>query len=139
MGSASNYWQFLRLEVGGNLNKKVITPAQDFWQRQFADLRLYSLVISAFSNNKLQTILVGIFLNIPIILLGGAVTAINSMPLLFRWIAQINPLYHYLIILRGILLKGVGLEVWWMNAIAMILFATVMLLVSANRYRKQLS
>jgi ABC-2 type transport system permease protein len=97
------------------------------------------LVISAFSNNKLQTILVGIFLNIPIILLGGAVTAINSMPLLFRWIAQINPLYHYLIILRGILLKGVGLEVWWMNAIAMILFATVMLLVSANRYRKQLS
>lgn len=97
------------------------------------------LVISAFSNNKLQTILVGIFLNIPIILLGGAVTAVNSMPILFRWIAQINPLYHYLIILRGILLKGVGLEVWWLNAIAMILFATVMLLVSANRYRKQLS
>jgi ABC-2 type transport system permease protein len=97
------------------------------------------LAISTFSNNKLQTILVGIFLTIPIILLGGAVTAVNSMPLLFRWIAQINPLYHYLVILRGILLKGSGLEVWWLHAIAMILFAIATLLVSANRYRRQLS
>jgi ABC-2 type transport system permease protein len=97
------------------------------------------LAISTFSQNKLQTILIGIFLNIPIILLGGAVTAVNSMPLVFRWIAQINPLYHYLIILRSILLKGAGLEVWWLNAIAMIMFAVITLLVSANRYRSQLS
>jgi ABC-2 type transport system permease protein len=96
------------------------------------------LAISAFSNNKLQTILIGIFINIPMILLGGAITAINSMPLLFRWIAQINPLYHYLVILRGILLKGTGLDVWGMNAIAMVLFAAVTLSVSANRYRSQL-
>jgi ABC-2 type transport system permease protein len=97
------------------------------------------LAISTFSKNKLQTILIGIFLNIPIILLGGAVTSISSMPLVFRWIAQINPLYHYLIILRSILLKGTGLEVWGWNAIAMILFAVATLLVSANRYRSQLS
>lgn len=97
------------------------------------------LAISTFSQNKLQTILVGIFLNIPIILLGGAVTSVNSMPLLFRWIAQMNPLYHYLVILRGILLKGTGLEVWWLHAIAMLLFAIATLLVSANRYRRQLS
>jgi ABC-2 type transport system permease protein len=96
------------------------------------------LTISAFSKNKLQTILIGIFLNIPIILLGGAVTAVNSMPLLFRWIAQINPLYHYLIILRGILLKGTGANVWGINAIAMLLFAVITLSVSANRYRSQL-
>lgn len=97
------------------------------------------LAISTFSKNKLQTILVGIFLNIPMILLGGAVTAVNSMPLLFRWIALLNPLYHYMIILRGILLKGVGLNVWWPNAIAMIAFAAATLLISANRYRSQLS
>jgi hypothetical protein len=44
-----------------------------------------------------------------------------------------------LVILRGILLKGTGLEVWWLHAIAMMGFATATLLVSANRYRKQLS
>jgi ABC-2 type transport system permease protein len=97
------------------------------------------LAISTFSKNKLQTILVGIFLTIPIILLGGAVTAVNSMPVLFRWIAQLNPLYHYLVILRGILLKGTGLDVWGMNAMAMILFAIVTLIISANRYQRQLS
>jgi ABC-2 type transport system permease protein len=97
------------------------------------------LAISTFSKNKLQTILVGIFLNIPIILLGGAVTSVGSMPTLFRGIAQVNPLYHYLIILRGILLKGTGLGVWWPHAIAMILFAIATLLVSSHRYRRQLS
>jgi ABC-2 type transport system permease protein len=97
------------------------------------------LAISTFSKNKLQTILVGIFLNIPIILLGGAVTSIGSMPALFRGIAQINPLYHYLIIIRGILLKGTGPAVWWPHAIAMILFAIATLLVSSHRYRRQLS
>ena len=97
------------------------------------------LAISAFSQNKLQTILVGIFLNIPIILLGGAVTSVNSMPLLFRWVAQVNPLYHYLVILRGILLKGTGPAVWWVHAIALICFAVVTLMVSARRYRQQLS
>lgn len=97
------------------------------------------LAISTFSKNKLQTILIGIFLNIPIILLGGAVTSVSSMPTLFRDIAQINPLYHYLIILRGILLKGTGIAVWWPHAIAMILFAIATLLISSHRYRRQLS
>jgi ABC-2 type transport system permease protein len=97
------------------------------------------LAISTFSKNKLQTILVGIFMNIPIILLGGAVTSIGSMPAIFRGIAQINPLYHYLIIIRGILLKGTGIEVWWPHAIAMLLFAIATLLVSSQRYRRQLS
>ncbi len=96
------------------------------------------LAISAFSKNKLQTILVGIFLTIPIILLGGAVTSVNSMPMLFRWVAQIDPLYHYLAILRGILLKGTGLGIWWLHAIAMVGFAAATLLVSAHQYRKQL-
>ncbi len=97
------------------------------------------LAISTFSKNKLQTILIGIFLNIPIILLGGAVTSVGSMSALFRGIAQINPLYHYLIILRGILLKGTGPAVWWPHPIAMVVFALATLLVSSHRYRRQLS
>jgi ABC-2 type transport system permease protein len=97
------------------------------------------LAIATFSNNKLQTILIGIFLVIPMSLLGGSLTSINSMPPFFQGVALLNPIYHYLIILRGILLKGVGLEVWWFHAIAMIIFSIVLLLVSANRYRKQLN
>lgn len=130
---ASAYWVF-QLPFRGNL-LLLLMFSMLYIQIGVA----IGLAISTFSNNKLQTILVGIFLNIPIILLGGAVTSVNSMPLIFRWIAQINPLYHYLVILRGILLKGTGLEVWWLHAIAMLLFAIATLLISANRYRRQLS
>lgn len=130
---ASAYWVF-QLPFRGNLLLLLI------FSMLYIQIGVaIGLAISTFSNNKLQTILVGIFLNIPIILLGGAVTSVNSMPLLFRWIAQINPLYHYLVILRGILLKGTGLGVWWLHAIAMLFFAIATLLISANRYRRQLS
>jgi ABC-2 type transport system permease protein len=97
------------------------------------------LTISTLSKNKLQTILVGFFLNIPLILLSGALTAVNSMPAFFRAVALLNPLYHYLVIIRGILLKGIGLEVLWINAIALLIFAAAILLVSASQYRKQLT
>jgi ABC-2 type transport system permease protein len=97
------------------------------------------LTISTLSKNKLQTILVGFFLNIPLILLSGALTAVNSMPAFFRTVTLLNPLYHYLVIVRGILLKGIGLEVLWVNAIALLIFAAVILLVSASQYRKQLT
>jgi ABC-2 type transport system permease protein len=97
------------------------------------------LTISTLSKNKLQTILVGFFLNIPLILLSGALTAVNSMPAFFRTVTLLNPLYHYLVIVRGILLKGIGLEVLWMNAIALLSFAVVILLISASQYRKQLT
>jgi ABC-2 type transport system permease protein len=97
------------------------------------------LTISTLSKNKLQTILIGFFLNIPLILLSGTLTAVNSMPALFRSITLLNPLYHYLVIVRGILLKGIGLEVLWGNAIALVAFAGAILLLSASQYRKQLT
>ena len=45
----------------------------------------------------------------------------------------------YVALVRGILLKGVGLEVLWSNAIALLLFATILLSVSINKFRSQLS
>lgn len=97
------------------------------------------LTISTLSKNKLQTILIGFFLNIPLILLSGALTVVNSMPVFFRFVTLFNPLYHYLVIVRGILLRGIGLEVLWKNAIALVAFAGVILLLSASQYRKQLT
>jgi ABC-2 type transport system permease protein len=97
------------------------------------------LTISTLSKNKLQTILIGFFRNIPLILLSGALTAVNSMPAFFRFVTLFNPLYHYLIMVRGILLKGIGLGVLWIHAIALLAFAGSILLLSASQYRKQLT
>jgi ABC-2 type transport system permease protein len=61
------------------------------------------------------------------------------MPVALKYLSLLDPLRHYVEIVRGMLLKGVGLEVLWPNAIALFLFATVMLSVSINKFRSQLS
>ncbi len=61
------------------------------------------------------------------------------MPVALKYRSLLDPLRHYVEIVRGMLLKGVGLEVLWPNAIALFLFATVMLSVSINKFRSQLS
>jgi len=83
--------------------------------------------------------LMSFFINLPLIQLSGAIAPIETMPILFQYLSLLNPLRHYVAIVRGILLKGIGLEVLWPNAIALLLFATVLLAVSINRFRSQLS
>ncbi|MGQ4645926.1 hypothetical protein [Lyngbya aestuarii] len=61
------------------------------------------------------------------------------MPMIFKHLLILNPLRHYVAILRAIVLKGIGLGVLWPHAIALALFATVLLFVSINRFRHQLS
>jgi ABC-2 type transport system permease protein len=61
------------------------------------------------------------------------------MPAVFKYLSLLNPLRYYVAIVRGILLKGIGIEVLWPEAIAHLLFATLLLSVSVNRFRSQLS
>lgn len=61
------------------------------------------------------------------------------MPIALKYLSLLNPLRHYVAIVRGILLKGVGLEVLWPNAIALLIFATLLLSISVNKFRSQLS
>lgn len=61
------------------------------------------------------------------------------MPAVFKYLSLLNPLRYYVAIVRGILLKGIGIEVLWPEAIALLLFATLLLSVSVNRFPSQLS
>jgi ABC-2 type transport system permease protein len=71
--------------------------------------------------------------------LSGAIAPIETMPPFFQSLSWFNPLRHYIAIVRGIILKGVGLESLWINALMLALFAFVLLAVSIDRFRKQLS
>ena len=71
-------------------------------------------------------------------LLSGAFAPIESMPPFWRTVTLVNPLRHYITIVRDILLKGVGLDVIWPNVLALIAFGVVAIAVSATRYRSQL-
>ncbi len=86
-----------------------------------------------------QVVLTSFFINLPLIQLSGAIAPIDSMPIFLKYVSLLNPLRHYVTIVRGILLKGVGLDVLWPQAIALFLFATVLLSISISQFRRQLS
>ncbi len=97
------------------------------------------VLLATLASNKQQAVLTSFFVNLPIIQLSGAIAPIESMPAFFRYCSLLDPLRHFITILRGILLKGVGLEVLWPHALALVGFTGLVLWVSVNRFRQQLS
>ena len=97
------------------------------------------MMLATVSRNQQQAYTISFFINLPLSLLSGVITPIESMPLFFQYVSLFNPLRHYVTIVRGILLKNVGLEVLWLNAIAIILFAIILLSISISKFRRQLN
>ncbi len=97
------------------------------------------MMLATLCRNQQQVILTSFFINMPLIQLSGAIAPIESMPAFFRYLSLLNPLRHYVAILRAVLLRGVGLEVIWPNAIALLIFAVVLGTISTNQFRHQVS
>ena len=95
-------------------------------------------MLATVSRTQQQAYITSFFVNLPLALLSGVLSPIETMPVFFKYLSLFNPLRHYATIIRGILLKGVGLEVLWVNAIALILFATILLSISISKFRCQL-
>lgn len=97
------------------------------------------IMLATLCRTQQQVVLTSFFINLPMIQLSGAIAPIESMPIAFKYLSLLDPLRHYVAITRGILLKGVGLEVLYPQAIALVLFAVVLMSISVNRFRSQLS
>jgi ABC-2 type transport system permease protein len=69
---------------------------------------------------------------LPTLLLSGFVFAIENMPLPLQILTTIVPARYFITILRGIYLKGIGLEILWLNALFLVIYAMVVML-AANR------
>jgi len=96
------------------------------------------ILISTFAATQQQVVLISIFTALPLMMLSGAFAPIQSMPPFWQTLSLVNPLRHYITIVRDILLKGVGLDVIWPDAAALVAFAVVAIWISATRYRSQL-
>lgn len=73
---------------------------------------------------------------LPTIILSGFMFPIRSMPWWLQILTNISPAKFYLIILRSIVLKGVGLSAFWEQIVYLILFISVVLLISVRRFKK---
>lgn len=96
-------------------------------------------MLATVAGSQQQVVLISFFINIPLIQLSGAIAPIESMRLVFQCLSLLNPLRHFVAIMRCLLLKGVGLEVLWPNVLALTVFVAVLLTISINRFRTQLS
>ena len=95
--------------------------------------------IATFTRSQTQAQLLSFFVNPPISMLSGATTPIEAMPYWLQPITYLNPVRHFATIARGVMLKGVGLEVLYPNLLALAAFAFVIVGASVWRFRKQLS
>jgi len=96
------------------------------------------LFISTVARTQTQAIQLSIFMIMPSILLSGFMFPLAAMPRAIGWIGLVLPVTYYLEILRGIVLKGVGLEQLWPQTLALVGFGLVLVLISVKRFAKTL-
>jgi ABC-2 type transport system permease protein len=96
------------------------------------------ILISTISRTQQQAMMTTFFLLLPWILLSGFIFPIENMPKAIQYITYLIPLRYFLVIIRGIALKGVGLSALWGQVAAMILLGGAVLAFSAFRFHKRL-
>jgi ABC-2 type transport system permease protein len=79
------------------------------------------------------------FFLIPMVFLSGFVFPIENMPEAIQPVTYLLPLRYFLVILRGIFLKGVGLETFWPDALALFAWGVVILSLAILRSSKRLA
>lgn len=75
----------------------------------------------------------------PTLMLSGFIFPIESMPPVLQWVSNIIPAKWFLVIVRGIMLKGVGLEILWRETLVLAGMTAVLLAVSVRSFRVRLA
>jgi ABC-2 type transport system permease protein len=97
------------------------------------------LVISTFSNTQQQAMMGTFFFYMPAMLLSGFMFPIANMPTVVQWLTYLNPMRYFLVIIRGIFLKGVGVAILWPQMLALLIIGAITLGLASRRFRKTLA
>lgn len=98
-----------------------------------------ALLISASAQTQQQALLTAFLVLMPCVLLSGFMFPIRNMPEPVQYATVFNPMRWYLEILRGVVLKGVGLKALWTAAVAQFALAAAFILLAASRVKKTIS
>ena len=98
------------------------------------------LFISTISETQQQAMMTATFFFLtPMIYLSGFIFPIENMPAIIQPFTYLIPLRYYLVSVRGIFLKGVGLDVLWPQALALTVWGGVVLSLAVLRSRKRVA
>jgi ABC-2 type transport system permease protein len=96
------------------------------------------LFASTVANTQQEAMLIVWMTLLPAIFLSGFFFPLQAMPQILQWISMIIPLRYYLVIIRALLLKGVGLEMILNEVMALVAFAVVIMTAASVRFHKRL-
>jgi ABC-2 type transport system permease protein len=97
------------------------------------------LLISTISQTQQQAMLSTFLFFQPAVLLSGFMFPIANMPVVIQWLTFLNPLRYFLVIVRGLFLKGVGFRVLWPQMLALAVMGICTLWLASKRFRKTLA
>ncbi len=96
------------------------------------------LFVSTLAQTQFQAFQLAFLTLLPSILLSGFMFPFEGMPEAAQWIAQLLPLTHFNVIIRGIMLRGADLPEVWLQLLKLAGFLTFMMLVAVARFKKRL-
>jgi len=102
-------------------------------------LGLGIFISAAVKSQLLATQMAMLATYLPSVLLSGLIFDLGSMPFALRAISTVVPARYFVVVLRGVFLKGVGLDVLWLQGLAMVLYAVVGLTLATRAFHKELA
>ncbi|HSH03394.1 MAG TPA: ABC transporter permease [Anaerolineae bacterium] len=96
------------------------------------------IFISTIANTQQEAMLLTMFTLLPSIFLSGFFFPLAAMPPILQWLSYAVPLRYFLIVVRGVVLKGAGVEILAPEIFALIIFALVIIIAASARFRKRL-
>lgn len=97
------------------------------------------MFISAVAHSQLEATQLGMLLTfLPAFLLSGFMFSVDVMPVILRGVTYLVPARYFLVVTRGIFLKGVGMEVMRVQGLLMIAFSIIGLGLAVRVFRKEL-
>lgn len=97
------------------------------------------LFISTISSTQQEANMSVFLFYLPAVLLSGFAYPIANMPQVIQWFTVFNPMRYFMVIIRSIFLKGVGLDILWPQLVPLLIIGLIVISWSALRFRKTLT
>lgn len=104
----------------------------------YASLSLGVFISARVKSQQVAMMLAQLITTLPSVLLSGFIFPIISMPIVLQVISYLVPAKYYLVVIRGIMLKGTGLAYFYQPVLFLLAFGTILLLLSVKRFKTNL-
>ncbi|MBI2615187.1 MAG: ABC transporter permease, partial [Gemmatimonadetes bacterium] len=94
------------------------------------------LLISSVSNTQQEAFMSMFFFFFPAIILSGFMFPVENMPVAIQYITLLDPIRHYLVVVRGVFLRGAGWSVLYPQILILLVMGVTVLGFATTRFRK---